>query len=182
MQFSPTIARSLLAISWSSMRFSSTKETGEFTHWTTHIPFAMEIKISLRAYLSIWQDKVNVQTERPCWLWLCCFVDGFLKNCHTLYLPFTPSSYFDRYQPGSEKFVVPPDGSGLYFFSTFLCVALGEKVKFDMQGDGKSICTARGEKDSGGASDTAQGACSGLAQLTEGKLFCGREHPPTVEC
>ncbi len=61
-------------------------------------------------------------------------------------------------------FTVPPEGNGLYYLSTYLLGPGFEQGSFDIVVNGGFvICTA-----TGGLGFHPQGACSGLAELTEG--------------
>ena len=66
-------------------------------------------------------------------------------------------------------FTVPAAGARLYYFSTFLLVAVHEYAKFDIMVNDQQICTARGDLSSHDGEDTPTAACNGLAQLLEGK-------------
>ena len=75
---------------------------------------------------------------------------------------------FCSYDPSTGTFTVPSGGEGLYYFSTYLLVAPGEAGQFNIIVNGDTLCIAFGDAFES-ASELPQAACSGLAQLAEGK-------------
>ncbi len=76
-----------------------------------------------------------------------------------------------RYDPTTGIFTVPSGGDGLYYFSTYLLVNFGEFGEFNIRVNGEILCSARGDNNNSGSNDNAVATCSGLAQLTEGRLY-----------
>ncbi len=66
---------------------------------------------------------------------------------------------------------MPSGGDGLYYFSTYLQVDYGEYGLFNIRVNEERLCSALGDLSANGGTDYPQGMCSGLAQLTEGKLI-----------
>ena len=64
-------------------------------------------------------------------------------------------------------FTVPPGGSGLYYFSTYLLVYGGEYGVFNIVVNDVIVCTAY--RDSDTESEWAQSTCSAVMDVAEGK-------------
>ena len=64
---------------------------------------------------------------------------------------------------------VPPGGDGLYYFSTYLLVDLGELAYFNMVVNDVIFCSAYGDESSNSGSDYPQATCSAVVDVTEGK-------------
>ena len=66
-------------------------------------------------------------------------------------------------------FTVPSGGDGLYYFSTYLLVDVGELASFNMVvNDDVTICTAQGDHSASEVDDYPQAECSAMAQLNAG--------------
>ena len=63
-------------------------------------------------------------------------------------------------------FTVPPGGSGLYYFSTYLLVNSGEWGYFNIVVNDVIVCTAYGDGESG--PDWAEATCSAAMDVVEG--------------
>ena len=87
----------------------------------------------------------------------------------TLHLnpPVCSISFIDRYDSTTGSFTVPPGGTGLYYFSTYLGVSVSEYGRFDMVLNDETVCTAEGDS-SNVSGDRSQGLCSMVLDIAEG--------------
>ena len=67
-------------------------------------------------------------------------------------------------------FTVPPDGDGLYYFSTYVLSDDGEWGRFDMMLNEDIICTANSDHSNGGL-DFASGSCSAVFNVVAGNMY-----------
>ena len=63
---------------------------------------------------------------------------------------------------------MPSGGDGVYYFSTYLLVDLGEFGRFDMQLNDDIICSTWPDHNNNGASDYAPGSCSAVVDVMAG--------------
>ena len=63
---------------------------------------------------------------------------------------------------------MPSDRGGLYYFSIFHLIDLGEDTNVEIRVNDVALCTARGDHYDNGAQDPAQATCSVVADLLEG--------------
>ena len=64
---------------------------------------------------------------------------------------------------------MPPGGDGIYYFSTYMLVQLGETARFDMVLNGDVICTTFPDHDFSGSNDHASGSCSAIVDAVAGE-------------
>ncbi len=74
-----------------------------------------------------------------------------------------------RYNTLTGIFTVPTGGAGLYYFSSYFLVDVGEYATFSMFNGNQELCRAHENKKNSGA-DYAQAGCSGMAELPDGKF------------
>ena len=72
-----------------------------------------------------------------------------------------------RYDSSTGTFTVPSDGDGYYYFSTYLLVDAGKFCIFDIQINGDTLCTVRGDKNEA-PSDSGLGSCSATTYAVQG--------------
>ena len=68
-------------------------------------------------------------------------------------------------------FTVPPGGDGVYYFSTYLLVQIGEDGYFDMYLNSDIICSTIPDHGNSGANDYAQGSCSAVVDVVAGNIY-----------
>ena len=68
-------------------------------------------------------------------------------------------------------FTVPAGGDGVYYFSTYVLVYVGEWGRFNMVLNDDVICTAFPDHDNSGGGDWAPGSCSAVVDVVEDKQF-----------
>ena len=78
---------------------------------------------------------------------------------------------FCRYAITTRTFTVPPGGDGYYYLSTYLLGINGENSHFDIQMNGKILCTVRLEQFET-AGDLLQSACGAAIYTAQGTLGC----------
>ena len=77
--------------------------------------------------------------------------------------------FYCSYDSSTGVFTVPPDGAGLYYFSTYLLVDSGEIGGFNIVLNDVIVCSAYGDESSNSGSDNPQATCSAVVDVTEGK-------------
>ena len=73
------------------------------------------------------------------------------------------------YDSSTGVFTVPPGGEGLYYFSTYLLIDLGEYGVFNIVVNDVVFCTATGDEDTNFGGDLPQATCSAVVDVDEGK-------------
>ena len=68
-------------------------------------------------------------------------------------------------------FTVPSGEDGFYYFSAYFTVYPLEYAFFDIQINGETICSARGEKDTSTFTDTIHTSCSAATYAAAGKMI-----------
>ena len=66
---------------------------------------------------------------------------------------------------------MPSGGDGIYYFSMYLLVQLGERGLFGIQLNDDIICSTYPDHSNSGASDYAPGSCSAVINVVEGEVF-----------
>ena len=74
-----------------------------------------------------------------------------------------------RYDSTTGVFTVPPGGDGVYYFSTYMLVQLGEMARFDMMLNDDVICKTFPDHDFSGTNDYASGSFSAVVDVVTGK-------------
>ena len=64
---------------------------------------------------------------------------------------------------------MPPGGDGVYYFSVYVLVDLGESGRFDMRLNDDVICTTQPDHSDNGGGDYAPGSCSAAGDVVAGK-------------
>ena len=82
-----------------------------------------------------------------------------------------------RYDSSTGTFTVPPGGEGFYYFSAYFVVWYYKVAHFDIQINGETLCTARGDRSESYSTDTGHTSCSTTTFATEGK----KESPKGVD-
>ena len=76
----------------------------------------------------------------------------------------------NRYDSTTGTFTVPPGGDGYYYFSTYMRVAGGEVVNFDVELDGELICSVTADIQDSSSGDREITSCSGATYAFEGSI------------
>ena len=74
-----------------------------------------------------------------------------------------------RYDSTTGIFTVPPGGDGMYYFSTYVLVQVGEWGRFDMTLNDVVICSIYPDHSTSGDNDYAPGSCSAVVDIVAGK-------------
>ena len=65
---------------------------------------------------------------------------------------------------------MPPGGDGVYYFSIFVRVQVGESAGFEIRLNNDAMCTTWPDQNSNGASDAAPGSCSVVVDVVAGNV------------
>ena len=67
---------------------------------------------------------------------------------------------------------MPPDGDGIYFFSTYLLGSMGEFAEFEMMLNDEMICSTYPDHNHSGAMDFAPASCTAVVEAFAGECRC----------
>ena len=82
-----------------------------------------------------------------------------------------PFLFISRYDSTTGVFTVPPGGDGVYYFSTYVLLQIGEYGRFDMYLNDDVICTTYPDHSDIGALDFAPGSCSAVVDVVAGNII-----------
>ena len=89
-----------------------------------------------------------------------------MDHCLIILIWFFPCGSYDS---TTGVFTAPPGGDGVYYFSTYLLVDIGEFGRFDIRLNDDVICTTYPDHSDNGSSDYAPGSCSAIVDIVAGK-------------
>ena len=80
-----------------------------------------------------------------------------------------PILFISSYDSTTGVFTVPLGGDGMYFFSTYMLVDVGEIGLFEFMLNDYVICSTLPDHDNSGANDFTPGSCSAIVNIVAGE-------------